>query len=351
MLTGENGILTQAQKAKEETERAQEEEEGVLDNYSQYIEGSTNGGTLTTITGNEETNTKVQDSLGNIITVPAGFRIVNPGDNVEDGIIIEDISHGATKGSQFIWIPVGTVHIKDKEDITIKLSRYIFEKDGTPIDQGEEPITWGGYNFSELNTSNGNATAKEDIESENVGFRKSVKDNGGYYIGRYEARTAIERKAKTDSETQITLKPNEYVYNYVTQHQASKLSQEMYANSNFTSDLMNSYAWDTAIDFLQKCDDREGDNLLPYSMQYSLNTGSIEPLGTNNLERKDIICNIYDMASNCIEWTTDTCDKPDYPCVNRGGYYDFNGYYTSNRYSNPLLSSDVRNAFRPLLYL
>ena len=106
MLTGENGILTQAQKAKEETENAQANEENVLDGYAQYIEGVTNGGTLTTITGNETTNTKVKDSLGNEITVPAGFRIVNPGDNVEDGIVIEDVSHGATVGSQFVWVPI-----------------------------------------------------------------------------------------------------------------------------------------------------------------------------------------------------------------------------------------------------
>ena len=45
MLTGENGILTQAQNAKNRTEEAQAEEQNILTNYEQYIEGSTNGGT------------------------------------------------------------------------------------------------------------------------------------------------------------------------------------------------------------------------------------------------------------------------------------------------------------------
>ena len=127
MLTGENGILTQAQRAKTETENAQAEEENILANYEQYIEGSTNGGTLTTVTGNETSNTTVQDSLGNKVVVPAGFRVVNPGDNVEDGIIIEDVSNGATAGSQFVWIPVGTIHTESKGDITITLGRYAFD--------------------------------------------------------------------------------------------------------------------------------------------------------------------------------------------------------------------------------
>ena len=37
MLTGDNGILTQAQKAKEETEKAQENEESNLDYMNKYI--------------------------------------------------------------------------------------------------------------------------------------------------------------------------------------------------------------------------------------------------------------------------------------------------------------------------
>ncbi len=44
MLTGDNGILTQAARAKEETEKAQEKEETTLGNYEYYISQYTNGG-------------------------------------------------------------------------------------------------------------------------------------------------------------------------------------------------------------------------------------------------------------------------------------------------------------------
>ena len=37
MLTGENGILIQAQNAKEETENAQKDEENILSDYEDYI--------------------------------------------------------------------------------------------------------------------------------------------------------------------------------------------------------------------------------------------------------------------------------------------------------------------------
>ena len=44
MLTGENGILTQAQKAKDETEEARIEEENRITDYEDYISQYTNGG-------------------------------------------------------------------------------------------------------------------------------------------------------------------------------------------------------------------------------------------------------------------------------------------------------------------
>ena len=140
MLTGQNGILTQAQNAKNRTEEAQGEEENRLNEYNNiinnYVNGGTTGGdttgsTLGTVTGNETSNTTVQDSLGNKVVVPAGFKVYIPEGtnledyNVENGIVIEDVSakDNTTKGSQFVWIPTGTIHRKGKEDVTINLDR------------------------------------------------------------------------------------------------------------------------------------------------------------------------------------------------------------------------------------
>ena len=401
MLTGQKGILTQANNAKNATELASAKEkvelavigaisqtrDGTLTvgnlrtelaNYGGTIEGeafpvtatvdgksfavdgngnvvSTENGTLGTVTGSETKNTTVKDSLGNQVVVPAGFKVINPTENVTDGIIVEDVSHSATKGSQFVWIPVGEVVKEIKDEVksieTITLSRYTFADDnvGTPTDKGATEIENSynnNYKHTEINTApNGNITAKENIESEESGFRKSVKDNHGYYIGRYESRK---------NGTQVTIKASDTVYNNITQPNAATVSRGMYSDSNFKSDLMNSYAWDTAIVFLQKFDNRANKaSLKPYSRQNSLND-SLASQGTNNLSdasKQDVVCNVYDMASNCWEWTTETYSDPKGPCTRRGGSYFSSKNCTRLRNYNDtdFIYDDV--SFRPLLYI
>ena len=80
-----------------------------------YIEYTS---TLGTVTGSETSNTTVNDKYGNKVVVPAGFKIANPSDTVSDGIVIEDVNAGNTntKGSQFVWIPVGNVYIDSCEN-------------------------------------------------------------------------------------------------------------------------------------------------------------------------------------------------------------------------------------------
>ena len=344
MLTGENGILSQAQRAKSETENAQANEESILDNYAQYIEGSTNGGTLTTVTGNETENTKVQDSLGNTVWVPAGFKVVNPGDNVEDGIVIEDVNHGATAGSQFVWIPVGTIQTS-KGEIAINLDRYTFEENGSEIAQADKAISNidGSASYSELNSSSsGNVVATKLNE-----FLSKVDISGGYYIARYEARdgeTTVARDSSTSDNNQVVCTGKNFIYSWVTQPQAANLSKGMYNDGNFTSDLANSYAWDTTLVFIQKC---SGDN--DYSQQNSINTNAADK-GTNNEEVKDCVCNIFDMASNFREWTTETTSNVQYPCVIRGGYYANDKIGTDAR-SGANTSQSSGMSFRPILYL
>ena len=104
---------------------------------------------------------------------------------------------------------------------------------------------------------------------------------------------------------------------------------------------MNSYAWDTATLFLQTF----GENN-KYSRQNSLNTGILALNGTDN----DKQCNVYDMASNVREWTTETCSDSNNPCTDRGGDYDSSDCYTSYRCGTST-SSSSNVGFRPLLFL
>ena len=116
----------------------------------------------------------------------------------------------------------------------------------------------------------------------------------------------------------------------------------MYNSNKFTSDLINSYAWDTAITFIQRFTEQTN-----YANQNSLNIGSIAQTGTKN----DKQCNIYDMASNIWEWTTETSIFSELPCVLRGGSYDYDGNYTSLRYGAKTVDNRHYGGFRPILYV
>ena len=121
----------------------------------------------------------------------------------------------------------------------------------------------------------------------------------------------------------------------------------MYNSNKFTSDLMNSYAWDTATLFLQTCGEEK------YSRKTSVNN-SLASRGTNSSDytgTRDTVCNVYDMASNVLEWTTETSDVSDSPCVYRGGFYYYSTGYTSFRGYDGTSRSYDSVGFRPLLFV
>ena len=129
------------------------------------------------------------------------------------------------------------------------------------------------------------------------------------------------------------------------------------ANNYFESDLMNSYAWDTATLFLQVYDDRASKPKM-YSRQDSI-VAEYNEKGTNNPKdsgKIDKICNVYDMASNYFEWTMENFDSPNNatsgPCVIRGGSPTSNSnYFTNVRYSFANNVCGINISFRHLLYI
>ena len=353
------GLFKKAQEAKEKTQNATENQAKTLNEYedelNKYISGTISKQPVKKVEDNigrvlsTTDNTELQDAYGNKIVVPAGFKIVSNSDTnnattVDKGIVIEDVTLGATAGSQFVWIPVGKIYTDiaktDANAKTIELGRYEFDSNGNKSaysgsyveeDKGDTNTTLKNY---------GNTIAKNITN-----FKNSVAANGGYYIGRYEARTTTARTAADDALTQITEEGTGQVYNFVTQLQAAQLAQNMYNSNKFTSDLMNSYAWDTATLFLQTCGTNE-----KYSRQNSVNTTLLQT-GTNTQETKDIQCNVYDMASNLREWTTETFNNSDGPCIIRGGFYYYSDRFTSFRSNHKTSFSIDYYGFRPVLYL
>ena len=347
------GLFKNAKTAQNATEKAEKEQGQRLNEYedeiNKYLNNANEDEKIGLITDNinkelsKTDNTKLKDEKGNRIVVPAGFKIVNGATTVDKGIVIEDVTETATKGSQFVWVPVGTITKTDGTTAIITLGRYEFD-----ATTGKESAYSGSYIEEDANDTSTLKKYGNTIAKNITNFKNSVATNGGYYIGRYEARTATARNAAGNALTQITEKGTENVYNYVTQLQAAQLSQNMYNSDKFTSDLINSYAWDTATVFIQNC----GTNS-KYSRQNSLYT-SLAQAGTNSLtdtSKIDVQCNIYDMASNILEWITETSSGSSTPCACRGGFYSNSNGYMSLRYNSIASGSNVNLGFRPLLYL
>ena len=326
------GIFGKAKEAKQKSADAELDQNTKLDSYEEEIsnylppdvkQAIKKGKPLST-----DKNTEIEDEKGNKIVIPAGFKVTGDATTVDKGIVIEDATSGATAGSQFVWVPVGKITKADGTKTEIKLNRYTFASDGTPTEKNEEVIE--PY-YQELATSDKGNTVAKNITN----FKNSVKENGGYYIGRYEAR-------KNTTSGKLTEVNSDSVWNNITQPGAATQARNMYDEQQpFTSDLMNSYAWDTAITFIQKCTDKTN-----YANKNSLNT-SFSSTGTTN----DNPCNIFDMASNVSEWTTETSSNSDCPCVDRGGSYGSNRVYTRSRGNGNTSDSNDVIGFRPLLYL
>ena len=328
------------------------------------------------VTEMQEETVQVEDEYGNKVTIPKGFEVVEEeGTTVPEGIVIQD-----KDGNQFVWIPVGRVY-KDNTGTNysdIQLGRYTFDTtNGTPtLRQAayteENPESYKqligilndyGFDcFEYVIRENSDGIASDGADGLNAiakdleGFVNSVRNNSGYYLGRYEASygsgSSVEDYkplAKASTSTTFSKSKVGSLWNNVTQIEAAKISRNMYNNDSnvgVESDLVNSYAYDTTIVFIQEM------GITNYANKTSVNS-SLANTGTIG----DEVCNIHDMASNCWEWSTEyssstvSFSSRATPCVTRGGYcYDGN-LYVDSRFCNQAPYEDFYLSFRVSLYV
>ncbi len=383
LVIGNNGIMQKAVKGRTDYAGAAINEQLDLNKIEDYIEDNTsNKSEIEKLRDSGkyfESPTTIKDENENEIKVPRGFKIAqDSGVNVTEGIVIEDndikTGIGNNRGNQYVWVPVGNgIKKSDGTTVNITFGRYTFangtsDKDangkvlakGTPILKQaaenytqEVEITYNGHKYKELSTSRtgvaSNGTDGLNTTALNLkGFVDSVKANGGYYIARYEASYGADGKANSKvSNTASESIPNKegQLWNNITQINAATASRNLYTGVN--SDLINSYAWDTAIVYIQNF---SGDT--DYSRQdgYSIKS-SLANTGVNSDEK----CKINDMASNTFEWTTEYCtytsSRYASPCTTRGGLYDYSSNYTDNRLYYDAPDSSIYISFRCALYM
>ena len=180
--------------------------------------------------------------------LPKGFKQVN-GTNLDNGLTIED-----STGNQYVWVEVPKT---DEVYPTAGLNITEFtENEYTAIETDLHTYT-NDYR-------NGTSYKDEYYSDETTGLTnqkyynlkkkmlKSIYQNGGFYVGKYEA--GIENKARTSLDTEPTetpvIKQNAYPYNYVTCSQAQTLASNM-ESGNYNSSLMFGVQWDLMLKYLE----------------------------------------------------------------------------------------------------
>ena len=191
-------------------------------------------------------------------------------------------------------------------------------------------------------TDGKNATAKNLAE-----FMQSVSDYRGYYIARYEASYGsgssvsdykpLSKPSKGYSEDSMNYSPGT-LWNFVTQSDAAQVSRNMYSGNKdiqgntvgVESDLVNSYAWDTAIVYIQEMEDTNYANATIDLIENTIlmNTG----------ETGDVVCNVYDMAANLYEWTT---EYSTFGVLDIGNIKNNNSFNKFSRFVNEILTIPV----------
>ena len=194
--------------------------------------------------------------------------------------------------------------------------------------------------------------------------QESVNTYGGFYIARYEAgdgdANGTRRSSSSSNSNTVVSKKGAIVYNYISQPDSITRAESMYAGK---SKLISGAGWDRTLNWLIETKAKTENEVFVNSSSwgnYDDSTGNAKTnSGVDNMNyttgRNEAwkANNVYDLAGNVGDWTTEAYSSDDR--VFRGGGYNFNGSYVpaSDRYN---LDSgylfDVFNlGFRPALYL
>ena len=463
MLTGDNGILQRAGEAKNTTDEAQIKEKIRL-SYLAALTGGKGQATekllkdeldkefgqnkyelsedLTkvTINGKEyEVGGEVAPE-GSTIKDKNGVKIKNTKETTpflpnptKNEITNNDLSTGLTikdeKQNEWVWIVVpktdkvyriagvgqtlpavpdnseNSIYTKIEADLRKYCEKdksgnaLITQTDGTESTKDLKATT-AGYVDEYVAGKGTNINSPEKYKEYKQKMLKSVYENGGFYIGKYEAgyEGATKRGASGATTQEVVIKQNAYPYNYVTNAQAEDLA-EGFKTGEKTTTLLFGVQWDLVLRHLSELGVSTEDLTSNSStwgnysnQQFDLNrgeysqespwstfityttgtpnkvtvTGSGENLASRKVGKtssKRILLttgasdtnskkNIYDLAGNVWEWTLEKTSYSDGPCSGRGGVCSITGssFPASYRIDYNTDGSGYEIGFRVSLY-
>ena len=342
MLTGNNGILTQAKLAKENTAKAEEDENNKLDANNDYINEQVGKSLVTP--GEQVEKTKKNnyvDINGDKATVPQGFTVSGiPGEQtIANGLVIYDIPESeisnvdwntaSTNYNQFVWIPVASEEVYQR-DFSYP-SYYDSNIDTTPANS---TFTDTGYLPSDIQPTIDDATNNEKAE------RDAVSKYNGFYIARYEA-------GKDGSN--VVSKQNAVVYTDATQTNFKSIGKTMYGDSStyVKSAMCSGIQWDMVMKFVNGKKDGNRNTYDVRTYNLTRHTGDKTEAGKNVADK---VQNIYDLEGNCFEYVAEK-NNTSYPFVDRGGRYDYDSYGRASVRASSDDDASNRATFRPALYV
>ena len=362
VLNGENGIVKQAQKAKEESKIKELKEKvridiagkrveningelrvsvlkEILDKYFDNVPVETQITSETKLKAKEEygkyemkisdidvgeityetSYTIFKDVNGEQVPIPEGYIVSENSDEniVNKGLVISD-----SRGNEYVWISCTVDSSSNK--LQYKRTEWGVEKDGTDNSRAiKDELTLKDIDvtYSKTDTDNGiNEEISKEIVAQINAEKESIKKYGGYYIGRYEVGK--------DNKTAV-IKAEQEPYVNIKWSKAYELAKGIGGGEGATTYLCSSYSWDTAINFIQNTTGKNyatsiiGFNGNWKSQEVKDSSGKvIKPVNTAqrlNTGLTTALCNIYDMGGNVGEFTTELNPGTSETVVLRGG--------------------------------
>ena len=333
-----------------------------------YLEGKVK---LPEIKAGERAN---ETSKYQTAVIPKGFTVSDAtGEkDVSTGLVIYDIPENEienvkwdgtekTKYNQFVWIPVEVNKTTEPKDTETSIASFYRSK-------WADNARTAGLDVSYTEPDSTNDTAdKTGIADQITELTKSIYKYGGFYIGRYEAGSVEERTSSTTGVTTLGIKQDMYPYNYVKWGESMSnigtvgavyLSNNLYNSSNYgaTSMLCTGACWDSMLDFIKDEEHnvtnstswgnyKDSETYKIYRGKYAEYSdfilGDFQNVNNEYSKEKDksfllttgaternSAKNIYDIAGNCWEWTTES-DSP-YLRVYRGRRLQQQWFYRSS---------------------
>ena len=310
---------------------------------------------------------------------------------IDTGLVIKDAS-----GNEYVWVVVPRTTAVYK---TTGLGKTTFtDADYTSIEKDLKDytstyVTTSGYSDTwYADNQNEGWLSETEYKTLKNSMLKSVYENGGFYVGRYEAGIIENRTSEsaTNSDGKYTIegmpvpvtKADAYPYTYVTRTQAQTLASNVNSGTK-TSSLMFGVQWDLVLAFMHNKGNIADSTLTSNSTtigNYKNNLWTIKNANAKystdyvrtftacpNPFKKDAdskillttgadssfsVQNIYDIAGNVYEWTLEKTDRGSLPCAQRGGdFYDTgSGSPAAKRNNFYTFSTDYSIGFRVTLW-